>query len=636
MKYSLKIVLTWTLMTSLVLINSAFSFADQSFTDVAEDYWAYSFIEKMNKMEAMPGFGDATFRPASESSRLESIVSIYKVLKASGKIDDVNEDALAIKYYGMINEAKIPTEIEPYGKTYPALAYALENEIIEQAELKAFVDGEKLIPAKKIELIVFIAKALNVFRNVDLKYADKIISFDFVDDADINSLATNYVYFLIENNVINGKGNEEGRLLPKVIVTRQLLAAMLCGFNDAVLSSGSAVIENGNDSSISQGSSGSLATGSYVGNVENVYPLEGLVEIRNKNKENSIYDIEDAKILMGSKEMSSKNLEQGQEVSITLMNGKVVQINILKDFDRYEGEFLKLSAVSTDSTGEYRVLTMVKSDGGYGFFKIRDNIEIDSEGEEVAIENLSEKDRIILIAETDGYDGKRITLVPKFSEESGVLYADSEFNVGDIITIKTDDGRIIEHKIEASTNIISRSGDKIKRGEIVNVTSEFGETVKIEGTGMSSEDEGTVKEIIISETPKITILRTDSTLKTYLIQDGAKMNEQDSEAEYDIYDLRLNQNVRLELESSGISSLTVIEKIEKEEEEEVVKISGTITEIFKSINNFKLEDASGKIWTVGIKSGSDINILEYKAQDNVYVFGNKLSDEFIEAERIIK
>ena len=635
MRYSLKIILIWILMLVMVLSSSLLSFAEQSFTDVADDYWAYSFIEKVNKIDAMPGFEDATFRPTAEVTRLEAIVSIYRVLKASGKIDDVNEDSLAIKYYGMINEAKIPTELEPYGKTYPALSYALENQIIEQAELKAFISDDKLIPAKKVELIVFIAKALNVFKNVDLKYSDKIISFDFVDDADINSLATNYVYFLIENNVISGKGNEDGKLLPKVIVTRQLLAAMLCGFNDSLISPGSVPVESKYEPVNSSESSEGVTTGTYVGSIENFYPLENLVEIRDGNRKNNIYDVEGAKVLMGSKEMSSKNLQQGQEVSVTLMDGKIVQINILKDYDRYEGKYLKLSAVSTDSTGEYRVLTMAKEDGGYGFFKIRDDIEVESEGQEASISDLNENDKIILIAETDGYDGKRITLVPKLSEESGILYADSEFNVGDIISIKTEDGRIVEHKIETSTNIISRSGEKIKRGEIVNITSEFGEMVKLEGTGMKSEDTGTIKEIIISATPKITIERIDGTLKTYGMQENADMIFDDSSENHDVYDLRLGQNIKVDLSNSGISKLTIVEKVEAVQEE-LVKINGKIIEIFKSINNFKLEDSTGKIWTVGIKSGSDINILEYKVDDSVYIFGNKLSNEFIEAERIIK
>ena len=109
MKYSLKIVLIWILIITLSLSGSLISSAEQSFTDVAEGYWAYDFIEKANKLGAMPGYSDATFKPAAEASRLETIVSIYRLLKASGKLDDINEDALAIKYYGVINEAKIPS-----------------------------------------------------------------------------------------------------------------------------------------------------------------------------------------------------------------------------------------------------------------------------------------------------------------------------------------------------------------------------------------------------------------------------------------------------------------------------------------------------------------------------------------------
>ena len=51
--------------------------------------------------------------------------------------------------------------LAPYGTdTYVACAYALENNIIEKDELKYFINEGKLSEAKKIDVPIFIAKAI--------------------------------------------------------------------------------------------------------------------------------------------------------------------------------------------------------------------------------------------------------------------------------------------------------------------------------------------------------------------------------------------------------------------------------------------------------------------------------------------
>lgn len=493
------------------------AFAAQSYTDVSENHWANTVIEKMSAMGAIPGYEDATFKPTQQATKLEVIVALYKTIKATGLIDSLNEDALVLTHQEMMTSLNIPKELAPYGSTYPAVAYALENKVIVESELKFFIQDGKLTTAKKIDTSIFMGKLLNIFKKENL---NKIISFDFKDAFDINHAASPYVNLLIEYKVISGKGNEEGKFAPTEITTRQLLVAMASGFYDA-LSTSSGPVDNTSDLIITPGSGSSITggsnsitsnsnavqpkslfteTGTFKGSVGRVYLDQSLVEIKDTQGVAKVYDAEKAKISMNGKALSILNLEQGQDVTISLIQGNLVQLVIDRDFDRYEGVFVEISKNLSGSDGAYRVLTMKDDTGKSEYFKIYESVAIEKDDKSIGIDDMVIGDRIIVNAEKT--DAKKISVYTKDSEVSGVLSKESDFKVGSTVSVRLSDGTYIEQEIEKGFELVTRSGETIRKGDILKVTTEYGKIIKIEGTGMVSEDEGRIKEIIISESPK--------------------------------------------------------------------------------------------------------------------------------------
>lgn len=650
MKQSIKKLITICLGVTLALSGMSTAFAAQSFTDVPESHWANSVVEKMSSMDAMPGYEDATFKPSQEATKLEVIVVLYKTVKASGLIDSLNEEALVSTHNATISSLNIPKTLEPYGATYPAVAYALEKEVIVRDELKFFVQEGKLLTAKKIETSVFMGKMLNIFKKEKLT---KIISFDFKDAFDINYAASHYVNLLVEYDIVSGKGNAEGKFTPKEITTRQLLVAMLAGFYDAL---GSTTVPTGNTSDLiisptdgqsvtggsntpATGSTGSTTqpkslfseTGTFKGSVGRIYSEQSLVEIKDAQGISKVYDAEKTKITMKGKALSILNLEQGQDVTISVIQGNLVQLVIDRDFDRYEGTFVELSKTLAGDGGAYRVLTMKEDTGNNEYFKIYSSIAVDKDDEIIGIEEIIVGDRIIVNAEKT--DAKKISVYTKDNQVSGVLSKDTDFTVGSTVSVKLADGTYVEQKIEQGFELVTRGGEVIRKGDILKVTTEYGKIVKIEGTGMVSEDQGRIKEIIISESPKVTILSSTGDLKTYPISDKVEMISQDIAEKIDLYGLRLGQDVSLDMDAFGVNKLTVITKVEQSAEK--IKFSGIITEIFKTTNNLRVKDGAGKLWMVGVKEGSGASILDFKVGDNVYLYGIQLSGEFFEAELIL-
>lgn len=150
MKQSLRKLITIGLAFIMAFSGVGTAFAAQSFTDVPESHWANVVVEKMSGMGAIPGYDDATFKPADQATKLEVIVALYNTIKAAGLIKDINEEVLIASYTDTISSIKIPKELEPYGSTYAAVAYALENKVIVEDELKFFIVDDKLSTAKKL------------------------------------------------------------------------------------------------------------------------------------------------------------------------------------------------------------------------------------------------------------------------------------------------------------------------------------------------------------------------------------------------------------------------------------------------------------------------------------------------------
>jgi formylmethanofuran dehydrogenase subunit D len=653
MKRTTKRITTICLALVMAFSGTGAVFAAQSFTDVPESHWANSVVEKMNTMGAMPGYEDATFKPAQDATKLEVIVALYKTVKAAGLIDQINEDALVASHNGTMTELNIPKELAPYGSTYPAVAYALENKVIAKDELKYFIQEGKLTTAKKIDTSVFMGKMLNIFKKEDL--ASAFISFDYIDAREINEAASLYVHLLIKNNVVSKKGNADGKFLPKEITSRQLLAAMSSGFYDAlgtpVTSTGTTggttasnewtPITGGTNSSSGTpiGSTTSTVqpqslfteTGTFKGSIGRVFTEQSLVEIKDSKGVAKVYDAEKAKISMNGKALSLLNLEQGQDVTISLIQGNLVQVVIDRDFDRYEGIFVEISKTLSGDSGPYRVLTMREDSGKNEYFKVFETVAVEKDDQSIGVDDIVAGDRIIVNSESTS--AKKITVYTKDNEVSGILNVDTDFEIGSKLSVRLEDGTYIEQTIENGFELVTRGGESVRKGDILKVTTEYGKIVKIEGTGMVSEDQGSIKEIIISETPKITILSASGELKTYPVGESVEMVSQDLAEKTDLYGLRLGQDVSLNMDAFGINKLTILTKVEQTAEK--IKFSGVITEIFKTTNNLKVKDGAGKVWMIGVKEGSGASILDFKIGDNVYLYGIKLSDEFFEAELIL-
>ncbi len=617
----LKKVIAICLMT-IMMVGVPASFAARLFTDVPEDYWSMPYIIKVVENDIMPGYSDATYKPAQAATKLEVITTIYNMVCAAEKFDKLQGDVLAMKFGATIDGAKIPKTLAPYGETtWAAVGYALENEIIHPDELKGFVIEGELAEATKMEASVFLGKTLNAFLKEDLQ---RIISFDYKDAFSITSAAAPYIDLLIQNDVISSKGDDKGNFNPKQVVTREVLAILLSG-SYGVLSGEIVPADDSNSDSTDSVDVDATGTKTYEAIVSIVHNDLEIIEVRDGGGNLHVYDGSNAEITRDGSDVELEDVNKGMDVTVKETDGDLIKLIINKQFDKIEGKFEASSDALTDEDGTYSVITVSTNDGNK-YYKAYESAVIVKDGETVELRDLDDGDKLILSAE--GFMLREVEAYSPQRETSGVLNRTTDFKVGSSVSVQLEKGGYIDQVLEKEIEVIS--GDEgIRKGDIIKVTLEYGRVVKVESTGMSSEVSGTITSILISETPQILVETTEGVEKTIDLKDDMEYILQGGESGGSIYDLRLNQSVTLKMDGMGANTLVMNKVIEK------VKFKAEIVEIYQTANLLKVKDDSGQIWTVSFKEGATFSILDYEVGDDVFVFGIELSEDLFEAELVI-
>lgn len=617
----LKKVIAICLMT-IMLVGGPASFAARLFTDVPEDYWSMPYIIKVVENDIMPGYSDATYKPAQAATKLEVITTIYNMVCAAEKFDKLQGDVLAMKFGATIDGAKIPKSLAPYGETtWAAVGYALENEIIHPDELKGFVIEGELAEATKMEASVFLGKTLNAFLKEDLQ---RIISFDYKDAFSITSAAAPYIDLLIQNDVISSKGDDKGNFNPKQVVTREVLAILLSG-SYGVLSGEIVPADDSSSDSSDTIEVDATGTKTYEAIVSIVHNDLEIIEVRDGGGNLHVYDGSSAEITRDGTDIELEDVNKGMDVTVKETDGDLIKLVINKQFDKVEGKFEASSDALTDEDGTYSVITVSTNDGNK-YYKAYESSVIVKDGETVELRDLDDGDKLILSAE--GFMLREVEAYSPQREISGVLNRTTDFKVGSSVSVQLEKGGYIDQVLEKEIEVIS-GGEGIRKGDIVNVTLEYGTVTKVEATGMSSEVSGTIASILISETPQIVVQTTEGTEKTIDLKDDIEYILQGGESGGSVYDLRLNQSVTLKMDGMGANTLVMNKVIEK------VKFKAEIVEIYQTANLLKVKDDAGQIWTVSFKEGASFSILDYEVGDDVFVFGIELSEDLFEAELVI-
>jgi len=500
----------------------------------------------------LPGYDDATFRPAENVTKVQAVVMISRLLGwERSKIDEAKTEHLAL-----MNQVGVKTWYQD------GIAVALEAGIISDETLRTFFDNGVEKVAKKDELTIYFTRAMGLEQAVKNK-AIWILPFD---DKELIPLQIQpYVHEMYDKKIVTG--DTENKFNPNFPVNRATMATMLSRVYDYMEANNVVVAPVNDEKTVTvEGTISSILKASneiYI-TIEDIRGLKTAYKVNS----NTIVKIDDEKA-------TSDDLLEGSNVEAEVTEDyRVISISIEGNDEDYSG-IVKSVIISSPSTMtiEYKEnnKTLTKS------FYIDNNADISLNGEDAFVYEIKDGD----MAELKIVNNR----IVEIDAESKNKYIEGTidniiYNPNPQISIKDEDNN--KYQLELSDDVdIKRNNKKaqltdLRNGDKVEVEIEYNIITDIEAKVVKNDDEGTIRAILISTQPELTILNEDGDEVTYPISKDSVIEIDRDNAS--IYDLRLGYLVELEIEGNSIVA------IDAESREQSDRYSGKIEYINQSAN----------------------------------------------------
>lgn len=526
-----------------IIFTSSISFGERIFTDVPDDHWAYRYIKKAVDLGLMDGYDDATFRPNDIINTVEALSYITRLLT-------VYEDEI-IKaretYDVLLNDAQLTEDARN------TLAIALYRGFIDEEFIKSKLFTEDGIrKAIKVEISRYLAKAMGY------KEGEENISYIFLynDASEIPISEQPYVKFLIDQGVLDKKGDENRNFNPNQQITRAILAKMLSQAYDAM--NGKSIIE-----------------------VERIPDLEKEKEAPNADiVEEPVYEeisctilmairdyivvdtgdaidafriTEDTEIIVNGEPSGIEGIESHMNVNLLVSEEKTV-----KRMEKVTDNRLIHGIIKSLYLGEEPYMEVEMENGEIRTFILSENPEVVLDGRNSYLFSLDEGDYVIVESSED-----KALFITGESREGRVLgILDGRTKDGNSILVKREDGTVYEYYLHEEV-IVNRDSSRVdlkalRDSDELILMLKGGKVYRIDAFSVPSEDKGYIRSILISDEPVLTIEREDGNKVSYyisnrvlIVRDNRILN---------LYDLRLGDFAELKIRSDEIVNISIIEK----------------------------------------------------------------------------
>ena len=521
-------------------------FAAQAFPDVQPDKytWAYQEISSMADAGIIKGYEDGTFRPENVVTKLEALSLIARILGVS---DEVNESltAFAVDHYA--------ADLEPYELPYgeEELSFLLAKQILTVNELEAYIGKDNQSTGlKRYEVAILLTKAMGAEEETKAKV---ITSLDYSDTNDIPSTAKKYVEYVTEQGLMQGMDKEANIFVPLGDVTRAQAAVVLYKLQE-------------------------LADyDSYQGIVASIESTNDTIRIKDIEGEDHAYTIpDDTALRFEGETIDTDSIEIGMEVVVTTRGGSLFSMDFITALadEEVSGKY-----VGTSSSGGNTIIKIDKIgavEDARKEYRVADTVIVSKNGDTVALTNLKVNDYVKLSVK----GGKVVAITAESSSKTvkGKV-TDIILEPTFVLRVKVSGGEEedfhTDSVVKVAKNGKTATLNDILVGDSVTLTTEYNVITNIEAESQTDSLTGVIESVNVSSSPTIT-LKVDGKSVTYPVARDAEILL-DSKAGT-IYDLRLNVNAKITLESD-----TVV-KIETRPVENVTQITGVVEVINPAYN----------------------------------------------------
>jgi len=526
-----------------IIFTSSISFGERIFTDVPDDHWAYRYIKKAVDLGLMDGYDDATFRPNDIINTVEALSYITRLLT-------VYEDEI-IKaretYDVLLNDAQLTEDARN------TLAIALYRGFIDEEFIKSKLFTEDGIrKAIKVEISRYLAKAMGY------KEGEENISYIFLynDASEIPISEQPYVKFLIDQGVLDKKGDENRNFNPNQQITRAILAKMLSQAYDAM--NGKSIIEVERIPDLEKEKDAPNADIVEEPVYEEIsctilMAIRDYIVVDTGDAIDAFRITEDTEIIVNGEPSGIEGIESHMNVNLLVSEEKTV-----KRMEKVTDNRLIHGIIKSLYLGEEPYMEVEMENGEIRTFILSENPEVVLDGRNSYLFSLDEGDYVIVESSED-----KALFITGESREGRVLgILDGRTKDGNSILVKREDGTVYEYYLHEEV-IVNRDSSRVdlkalRDSDELILMLKGGKVYRIDAFSVPSEDKGYIRSILISDEPVLTIEREDGNKVSYyisnrvlIVRDNRILN---------LYDLRLGDFAELKIRSDEIVNISIIEK----------------------------------------------------------------------------
>lgn len=518
------------LVTSMVVSASVPVFADTTsdFTDISDKKysWAVEYINEMSEKGFIKGYEDGTFRPDNSITRLEALSLFSRAMRSEA--NEAALDAAILEYGELLSGLKLN-----FGEN--DIAYLLYRGALKESELQTYLaEDVRNEPMPRYEAATIITKALCAEKEASKEI---MIVLDYTDAKKIPTNSTAFVSYVTEKGIMSGMG--DGTFSPLTGVLRSQMAVMLSKTVDAM----GLTVEELKITSIDD---------------NNIYFYDSTMAPETEEPQAMGYT-DNTRFYMEGDPIQPENIPNNIYATFTYVQNEVAYVDIINaEPDR---EVSGVYQASSRNNGVY-VVSVKNEEGEIESFEVAEDAEIIYANKEATIRDFTDGAKVKV-----WISGGKLVKIKGESKTSEINKATIEE-----ISIVEDGTITISHaldnynglSLEVSPNVkvvkndVTSSMLDIYRGDVVNLTLEYGVVTKIVAESVKRVYEGTIKSIEISSAPKITV-NVKGTDNTYDVTADVEILVNNKEGS--LYDFRVGDTVTITLESKAVVKIVATSSV---------------------------------------------------------------------------
>lgn len=357
-------------------------------------YWAKDAIYEVSALEAIKGFGDRSFRPASALSKEEALALIYRMLGRENEAQKAAEVLDATRSRDMKKQDAVAYWSDGY------LQLAVNDGLITQSDFQVAMQKfqpkpgsknrfVKADPAQRQEVAYWVAKAAKL----QPLYEQQNIFNSFNDWKQTDPPKVPYIEAVLQNKIMNGKPN--ALFDPKGSVTREQMAQIMKNMENVVFPTRKLERKNGYIEEI------------YTDNVEKQGGGVSNTVLKIRGDDGKLYNItrtvSQENALDKNKEFSPGEKIPWERELVVYKNGKLSAGDVLEEKDQLEYiadsnnvvKYIKATPASMgikESQAEIigadvtqNTITVRDSNGNTSTYSVKDGAEILNNGKLISL-----------------------------------------------------------------------------------------------------------------------------------------------------------------------------------------------------------------------------------------------------------